>query len=62
MQTFVINVEICEKTCFNLTLHVFHGMGTGQPWIVSMAKVANMTIWGRELSGYNMASQTMNHI
>jgi len=27
-----------------------------------MAKVANMTIWGRGLSGYNMASQTMNHI
>ena len=27
-------------------INVFHGMGTGQPWIVSMAKVANMTIWG----------------
>jgi hypothetical protein len=55
-----LTLIFCEKkTCFNLTLHVFHFMGTDQPWIVSMVKVANMTIWGRGLSGYNMASQTM---
>jgi hypothetical protein len=32
MQNIVINIAfLCKKTCINLTLHVFHGMGTGQP-------------------------------
>ena len=37
-------------------LYVFHGMGHG-PWIVSMAKVANMTIWGRGLPGYSKSDK-----
>jgi hypothetical protein len=37
-------------------LHVFHGMGPG-PWIVSMAKVANITILGRGLPGYSKSDK-----